>query len=1610
MKLKQLKTIELLSLNSLKNQKLIFFKEFKIKIRGVIKKNLLSNRVMKLNSLTNSSFTCSKYNALFWKNGINFKQNQYFFLFLITNNKKKSLLKSTTNFQNENNEGLFRKQEKSISTIEHQKNGNEIISRPLKKKKISISPEEFYLEKAKSFYSSYSKLYEINQITINLASSERIRYWAEKILPNQKIIGRVTNANTLHYKSFKPQKGGLFCERIFGPLKDFECACGKSQKKVEQIFMPNQTSDAKNIKIWPIVTSQTTKVNMEETLHSENTLNIKKTSNNNTEMYDNEVQETEERKFCPECDVEYTWSVMRRYQLGYIQLIAPVTHLWYLKGTPSYLSLLLNMKKKDLEAIIYCSESMTLEAAWNHKFILSESPSNLFMSWQKLIKSEDNQEKETSLFAPFSNSETKKPLIFFSNKCLQVQSKSNNQLEITTSAGIQSVSTYTEKLNFVKNSKNILYIPQSIYLKKLFQKNLLPQRLTNWRFFTKPYFALSLNSSAISFVQSANLASSNTLLSNLNGRNQDLIYSNNKLIKQLSLNFSNKTTEWLFNANNLPMPIYTLSKLEYLGQKEVLNIFVQRSWKVFYEKSYVLAYKKAIQIYKKSFTSSLLDFCIETKEQIDSHPKLSNYLEKWRKIIRPKKQFKTSKKYNKKATNKTKQFIFLKKQSFLGRLYFVKQKLKFIPLKLKPTTFDFFISKTTKSEEKRFFSFLKIIKFYFKKSVLQFFLNLNNLPKLKLIPFKNLNSKKIAILQATHLSTKILHHSKYLISLLSNEITKHIIKLLLKADLKQKFLHDVFVNNSFNLQSIARTEKKGSFRRSINKVSNMLPLVYVSNLTRQTFKRSKQNQKFVKKLSPDPNKLDRNERIKRTVIPSKNYLCIKELMRQTLYKKNLLINGSIAILKLDYLSNISEKPKNLSNSKIFSNNLKTKIFNLKKKNLQAYYLAHKFHLKANKELFFKSLVKHKKGSKSKFDLNFDINKSTIKRFQVNKENKPKSHIWKRRNKLKNSSSKVKSKLNFTQILENKDIFNNIYSLSHTFNWKKEKDWRAFFFYISVSPNYEDSPIFHYQNRVPNSDTPTLVGAGIIQKLLAEYHVEELKKMDKQNRIQLYEFTQELNELKKFVRLGLADKLDELRYKEIFQNRNKLIRRLKLTRVLYQKKSDPKSMILSTLPVLPPDLRPIIKIEGQIAASDLNRFYQRILYRNERLKKFLKDPSTRYSYEMKFTQRLLQESVDNLISNGKGKVAAEKDSRGRPLKSLSDILKGKEGRFRQHLLGKRVDYSGRSVIVVGPKLKMHQCGLPKEMALELFLPFLLKRLIHSKMARTIIGAKTIIQSNPTLTLEILNEVMQNHPILLNRAPTLHRLGIQAFQAKLVEGRAILLHPLVCPAFNADFDGDQMAVHVPITVEARAEAWKLMFSRGNLLSPATGDPILLPSQDMVLGCYYLTTESLKYQQLSNLYFSNSQQVMRAYYQGILPQKMHLHSIIWLKFPVITINGKNSLGSFFTGEAKQFNLISKFILQNKRNEDLEAYKIQRTKNKEKQETARQIGPNLKSSIDMFENDHNNEEPIEIRIEKKGSWKEISKKMQQRFDKNNLLISRYVRTTVGRVIFNLIIQDCMG
>ena len=294
---------------------------------------------------------------------------------------------------------------------------------------------------------------------------------------------------------------------------------------------------------------------------------------------------------------------------------------------------------------------------------------------------------------------------------------------------------------------------------------------------------------------------------------------------------------------------------------------------------------------------------------------------------------------------------------------------------------------------------------------------------------------------------------------------------------------------------------------------------------------------------------------------------------------------------------------------------------------------------------------------------------------------------------------------------------------------------------------------------------------------------------------------------------------------------KLAKRVKLMESFILSKNKPEWMILTVVPVIPPELRPLVPLDGgRFATSDLNDLYRRVINRNNRLKRLieLRAPDIIIRNE----KRMLQESVDALFDNGRrGRVITGANKR--PLKSLSDMLKGKQGRFRQNLLGKRVDYSGRSVIVVGPDLKLHECGLPKKMALELFKPFIYARLDAKGLSGTVKQSKKMVEKERPEVWDVLDEVIREHPVLLNRAPTLHRLGIQAFEPKLIEGKAIQLHPLVCAAFNADFDGDQMAVHVPLSLEAQLEARVLMMSTNNILSPANGKPIIVPSQDIVLG---------------------------------------------------------------------------------------------------------------------------------------------------------------------------------
>ena len=380
----------------------------------------------------------------------------------------------------------------------------------------------------------------------------------------------------------------------------------------------------------------------------------------------------------------------------------------------------------------------------------------------------------------------------------------------------------------------------------------------------------------------------------------------------------------------------------------------------------------------------------------------------------------------------------------------------------------------------------------------------------------------------------------------------------------------------------------------------------------------------------------------------------------------------------------------------------------------------------------------------------------------------------------------------------------------------------------------------YEDYMAENEDSTLkvgIGAEAIKELLSEINTKELAEE---------------------IRTELAGSVNSV------QKKSKLIKRLRLLDSLISSETDPTWMIMDVLPVTPPDLRPMVQLDGgRFATSDLNDLYRRVINRNNRLQRLLEMGAPEII--VRNEKRMLQEAVDALIDNGRrGRTVVGPNNRA--LKSLSNIIEGKQGRFRQNLLGKRVDYSGRSVIVVGPQLKLNQCGLPKEMAIELFKPFVVNKLIERGYVQNIKSAKKKIERSEAVVWDILEEVIDGHPVLLNRAPTLHRLGIQAFEPKLVEGRAIQLHPLVCTAFNADFDGDQMAVHVPLSIEAQTEARMLMLATNNILAPATGKPIITPTQDMVLGMYYLTI--LKNPEMDPKgYFYNFQDAISALEVGVI-----------------------------------------------------------------------------------------------------------------------------------------------
>jgi len=1410
------------------------------------------------------------------------------------------------------------------------------------------------LKKNPIYKSGYSKIHELKLVSINIASPNKIKEWAEKVLPNGKVFGEVTNANTLHYKTFKPHKGGLFCERIFGPLKDFECACG--------------------------IRSKPTELESKRILEHEQTI----------------------RNFCPNCDVEYTWSVIRRYQLGYIQLVSPVSHIWFLKANPSYLSLLLDLRRSHLESIIYCTESITLEHLWksSQNLGIDTSPSVLYSIWQKLLEEEKLMKKKklhiktlikNSNFSFFLNQKEKqlKQRLYFIYLYKKDSQYDENFPKLNLD--MSKISAFNEKLK--KNSiQNSLYIYKDLdfFLKNKIGTNKQSKKIFKiyskmLKFIYKKSFIQALFIRKKSFLFLLRIAFFKDLFNTDCSKSSQIFdlkatisNSQSMAFEQIINVYEKKILDFkeeFLDFAEFFLRIYFF-KLFVYNQTDFEKTFLSDSNIRTIENLYNKTYKNMpseknsfknilfeffifclinikLNFYNKKNPFKILSLALKTKDLNVNKNQVSFDLKpkKERKILKLKKQNKKNKKI---------MVVFSKIRKEMGH----RQKLFYysgFSIEKKLIKLDSFFEKTKKE---------KFLKSLFQKLNKHETKENYDSNSYKNVEFIRQIKSKIDLLVLRIENSRPNHRFG------PNKNKKYLNKFLY-------FIYDCFVQNNdlflfdnidykekwpiLDLKSLILKSKKNDIyslkvfyflefymenhKTKFSEMLDFINFIYYLKLPFFRIEDSRPNQIFLESKIIENQDFRIEPKIQVGIVdtaqPSKHNLNKNKINRFDLsnFKHQSFIQENSILFKTDF-QNLSLKKNNpLPRKKSFFNEINS--LNKRKK---ALFLQKQKALTFRKPLFSKKQEGFESFSLFKQSNFFDSSRKSsifdIEDFRYQKfSNKKKKNIY---------------------------LKNDLYTISYSHLWSFMADWKSFFYYNSAPKDFEDVHIYSFSNgNVSNQEYSTefvlklenpLAGAAIVKKLLSEYNTFELKKMVKQHQVLLPKLNSYIRQLKE----KAIKKLDFVKIQKLLNKRDHIIRRLKLIRKFSRKDVDPTSMILSVLPVLPPDLRPILKLENQIAASDLNRLYQRIIFRNERLKKFLKDPSTSQSFEMKYAQRLLQESVDNLIQNGKGNVKPETNSRGQALKSLSEILKGKQGRFRQYLLGKRVDYSGRSVIVVGPKLKLYECGLPKEMAIELFLPFLIKKILHYKIARTVIGAKNFLYSNKTYCINLLYEIMKNHPVLLNRAPTLHRLGIQAFRPKLVEGRAILLHPLVCPAFNADFDGDQMAVHVPITVEARAEAWTLLFSRNHLISPATGDPIILPSQDMVLGCYYLTSEKNLLNQKKKL----------------LNSKMKEIKLNFIETPIRTLQ---NFSPCFTNFEKILN-------------------------------AYQLGNISLQSIVWFKWNGRTQfmnEPIslmEMRLINNGNRDKIQSKSYKSLDKKGRIQNQYIRTTPGRILMNSMAQKCIN
>lgn len=1273
----------------------------------------------------------------------------------------------------------------------------------------------------------------LTKIELGLASPDRIRQWTQRMLPDGKIVGEVTHPGTLNHKTFQPEANGLFCERIFGPLRDFQCACGNRVRTV-----PNG-----------------------------------------------------KRLYCKVCEVEFTWAIMRRYRMGCISLSAPVTHPWYVKSSPCWLGIFLDLKPSMVQGIVYGGPFLTLEKVVKNQYTPMELPSasELWSAWKESIKTPN-----------------------FGSDAGPVPSVAGvADFVVPQSATLLSPMTQKTKGSYKVNNDQV---SQAVSRKPARPHTIVPIPLDQWREENghPDYIASRLQKS---WPKRWLFEGSRRLWQTIHKQAHVSIYKNLKqqhdLRKQQMIAGTKLESRKIQELDRFEQRLKSIAKIQWKSDSRRVwirpKIFTANRYASVYVQKYAPGplYRKTTKqerrfvdlspmsrskrqrlwgpMTQKTLGSSLpsgagltwLSPSMKRYKRLVGMQKLSlsrferlyakQFLRGSRWFMQSPVFFKFTGKWKKRnfQMNKNKfgnllkseaLFRKVKKLQFIFRTVFKEQTLEKLKNKLLQKRFNVEIAlqknpKNTALQIQR----QQLLETWNKVTFFRTKVTKTNafIAEKSALPsgtsayeekYKGFRSIGDAEMVGGKLGSREKMLSKSKRMLLAEQLMQAIYDQQ-SMDVCLNLARSLCLGLSFGAKDNVSVQK--CIRWVLQKTANFqeygksYPTFYMSSEQTVFGKMTKLTNEWKPVFHPLTNEL--TEVLQKT----RESLCFWGETSQESLGEPL---GSLR----------SSFPRNVWTDSLF---------------LGLRFTQRKLYEDAFTTDLGSRLITENANSSAAFT-------QTSHPARLLRS----SSLWDDRlgKSGRASTEKVRG------------ICAPLYSVSHREFWWNEEDWWNFSSYMVALPDPTDQVIPIYAKMFPQMktlDPLTLpLGAGILQKMLEEFSPEELQKQDLQNRLLFQRCSKDLITAKYWVltwrlqpdpkgkdRRGKYPKYGRRTISRLRRAREGLLRRTKLIRKMVFMQSMPKNMLLSVLPVLPPDLRPIVQMGDQINASDLNRLYQRVLSRNQVLSDFLGDLNIGDSFETRYAQRMLQEAVDNLIENGKGRVLPECDANGRPLKSLADVLKGKQGRFRQHLLGKRVDYSGRSVIVVGPQLRMHECGIPREMAIELFLPFLLRSILEQKLTLTVMGAKEFIRKYPDKVNQLLQNIMRSHPVVLNRAPTLHRLGFQAFQPRLVHGRAILLHPLVCPPFNADFDGDQMAVHVPITTEARAEAWKLMFTRNNLMSPATGDPVILPSQDMVLGCYYLTTDPRRFQKGTGRIFASVAEVLQALEQ----RQIDLHALIWLRW---------------------------------------------------------------------------------------------------------------------------------